>query len=161
MEENEMNYSLAFGSGMAAGVVLSALLGVNLDLAMLISTFNGTLPGVAAWILGYTAFLIITGLIGLLYGLGFEKLNRFDWKTGVGFSVIHLVIVGLLLGVLPLIHPGVPEIIPAPGIFAANKGLFGIIGFVVAHLIFGAIVGALYRPLQYTRPTAGHSIGIG
>ena len=38
---------------------------------------------------------------------------------------------------------------PAPGAFMANLGMMGVGAFFMLHLIYGAIVGAMYGPVVH------------
>ena len=51
------------------------------------------------------------------------------------------------MAMMPAMHPLIPEQMPAPGAFMANMGLMGVIAEIMLHLIYGAIVGAMYGPV--------------
>jgi hypothetical protein len=60
--------------------------------------------------------------------------------------MIHTIIGGLFLSMLPQIHRVMPsDSLRAPGPFAVNYGLMTTVGFAVAHLVYETIVGALYE----------------
>jgi hypothetical protein len=150
----------AFIAGVIGGVATTLLVtlartfGLPLNLEeMLGSMFTGEL-GASAHYLGLLVHLLISGLIGVLYGLGFEFITkRADWRTGVVFSLLHTVIAGLFLTALPSIHPLIPEELPAPGLMMANLGAMGVILFIKMHVIYGAIVGAICGPSPDEEPT--------
>jgi len=49
-----------------------------------------------------------------------------------------------------------PETIRDPGAFAYNYGAFTAAAFIVAHLIYGMIVGGMYTPVHtHALPPAG------
>jgi hypothetical protein len=50
---------------------------------------------------------------------------------------------------MPIMHPLVPEMMPAPGAFMANLGMMGVGAFFMLDLIYGAIVGAMYGPVVH------------
>jgi hypothetical protein len=52
---------------------------------------------------------------------------------------------------LPNIHPMIPEQMPAPGAFLVNMGAPNVALFVVEHLLFGMIVGAIYGTVLHPR----------
>ncbi|MGI8668731.1 MAG: hypothetical protein ACR2J3_02670 [Aridibacter sp.] len=47
----------------------------------------------------------------------------------------------------PLMQNGT---LPAPGFFAANFGIMSIIAVLLLHIIYGAVVGAIYTPVNHT-----------
>ena len=60
--------------------------------------------------------------------------------------MLNGIIGGLFMGVVPMMHPLVPETMPAPGFFMANMGVMGVVAELGLHVIYGAIVGAMYEP---------------
>jgi hypothetical protein len=150
------------GKAFAAGVVgalamtiltaLARMMGMPVNLEMMLGTMFGAEPGGGAWMLGLVMHLIISGLIALLYGLGFEHVtHRAGAGVGVAFSIVHIVIGGFVMAMIPIIHPLVPETMNAPGAFMSNMGMMGVAAFVIEHLIFGAIVGAIYGTVLHPR----------
>ncbi|MGI8510332.1 MAG: DUF6789 family protein [Gemmatimonadaceae bacterium] len=151
-----MKTGKAFGAGVVGGIVMVILMwmartfmGMHMDLSMMEGTLF--LPmGPTAWIVGFIMHLIISGLIGLLYAWGFENVtHRSGAVVGMGFGVIHAVLAGLFMGMVPAMHPRIPEMMPAPGFFLSNMGMMGIIALFVLHLVYGAIVGGMYGPVEH------------
>lgn len=150
-----MNYGRAFLAGMVGGAVMSLIMaigramGMQVNLEMMEGTMLGLQPGETTWIIGFVMHLVISGLLGLLYAVGFEYMaGHSGWKIGIAFSIIHIIVAGILMGMVPMVHPMVPERLPAPGFFMSKMGLGAMIAFVMLHVIFGAIVGALYTPVR-------------
>ncbi len=106
---------------------------------------------------GFVMHLMISGLIALVYAWGFEHVtHRATAGIGVGFSLIHSVIAGLFMGMVPAMHPLIQSgQMPAPGYFMANKGGMYIIALFVMHAVYGAIVGAMYGPVLNPRTVDG------
>lgn len=147
----------AFSSGVLAGAAMSVMmafarmLGLPIRMELLLGTLFVS-PGPAAWIIGLVVFLAGCGLIGLVYGLAFEHIaHHADAKTGLAFSLIHIVVGGATLGALPVIHPRVTEMMSAPGAYLSNLGLAGILAFVALHMLYGSLVGGLYGPVTFAR----------
>lgn len=151
-----MNYGRAFLAGVVGGAVMSILMaiarnfmGMPANLEMMEGTMLGLQPSMTTWIIGLMMHLVISGLIGIIYAVGFEYVaHRAGWLTGVGFSIVHILIGGVAMGMVPLIHPFIPEMMPAPGAFLSNLGATGVIAFIMLHMIYGAIVGAMYPPVH-------------
>lgn len=126
-------------------MAIGRLMGMEVNLEMMLGTMLGLSPGPLTWIVGFIMHLVISGLIAMLYALGFERVtHRADWKTGVLFSLVHILIGGIFMGLVPAMHPHIPETLPAPGYFLANHGTLGVVAFFILHMIFGAVVGAVY-----------------
>lgn len=147
-----MHYGRALLGGVMGGAVMSLLMalgrsmmGMQANLEMMLGTMFGAAPGPGIWLLGFGMHLMISAAIALIYGWGFERLTRrAGWVVGLGFGVVHAVIGGAAMGIMPMIHPLIPQEMPAPGAFMANLGLVGIAAEFILHMIYGAIVGATY-----------------
>lgn len=135
---------------MSVLLAIGRALGLDLPVELLLGTLTGMMPGPAVWVLGLVLHLLMSGAIALLYGLGFEYVSRRSGALpGVVFSLVHTVIGGLFLGVLPALHPLIPGVLQAPGAFMSNYGDAGVIAFVVLHAIYGATVGMMYGPVTH------------
>ena len=145
------------GAAMSAVMFLARLLGLQANLEMMLGTLFLP-PGAVAWGVGFVVHLVVSGLIGLLYGRGFERVtHRASAGAGMLLSVVHIIAGGLLLGsVLPALHPLVPEAMPmpehamaTPGYFMLGLGhaLIGLFAFVFVHMVYAAVVGMLYGPV--------------
>lgn len=151
-----MNWGRAFIAGVIGGTVMSIMLavvramGMPANLEIMQGTMLGFAPGTTAWIAGFIMHLMISGLIALIYAVGFEYVtHRAGWLMGVAFSIIHLLIGGVVMGMVPAMHPMIPEQMPAPGYFMSGMGAMGVVLFTVEHLIYGAIVGAMYQVVHH------------
>lgn len=151
-----MNGGRAFWAGVLGGAVmiilttLARISGMPVNLSMMLGTMFGLSPDLGTWFLGFLVHLFISGLIALLYGLGFEYVtHRASIGAGALFSVAHIIIAGLVFGLIPYIHPAVPEVISPPGIFMSNLGAAGVTSFIIIHALYGMIVGALYGPVKH------------
>ena len=93
----------------------------------------------------------------VVYGLVFAALGRSEWWLGAGLGLLHGVFA--LVVVLPVLqgfHPRMaledegPDPTPMlepPGFLALNYGYQTPLVTVVAHVLYGSIVGLLYPPL--------------
>lgn len=101
-----------------------------------------------------SALHIAAGLIfALFYYAGFVVLGQAGWRLGLVFGLVHALFAGSTLVnlLLPVVHPrmGTPEsaadsspLLEAPGFMLLNYGRTTPVLTVVAHLAYGAIVGA-------------------
>ena len=148
-----MNWGRSFFAGVTGGLVMTGLMYLgrvmgltSMNMEMMWGTLLTQSLAGGTWFLGFLAHLIVSGAIGMLYGAGFEYwIGRSDGWVGFGFGIIHAVVGGFLLGVMPAMHPAMPDLVPAPGIFAAYYGAMTVFAFWVLHLVYGVIVGSLYR----------------
>jgi len=158
LREKTMNVRKALIAGIVGGVAVTALawfvrqMKIDLNTEMMLGTMVSS-PGTAAWLIGFAMHIMVSALIALAYAWGFERVtHRAGVVVGLGFAVIHIIIAGLVMGIIPGMHPMIPEQMPAPGAFMANMGTTLVALFVIEHLIYGAIVGALYGPVVSARP---------
>jgi hypothetical protein len=154
-----MKMGRAFFAGAVGGVAMTALgwvarqIGLQMNGEMMLGTMVSRSPGGAAWLIGFAIHLTLSLLIALPYAWGFERVtHRAGATVGLGFAIIHLIIAGLMMAIMPAVHPMIPEQMPAPGAFLANMGPPFVALFVIEHLIYGTIVGALYGPVLHLRP---------
>jgi hypothetical protein len=107
-----------------------------------------------AKVIGFFAHLVNGWLFGLLYIWLFGFVGASVW-TGALLGLAHAVIVlVVIVPLLPSIHPrmatlhqGPTELrqLEPPGPFALNYGMSTPAVVVVAHLVYGMILGGLYR----------------
>ncbi len=123
---------------------------VGVDLKMDITRIWGTMLGVhatAGRVLGLIIHLLVSAAIALAYAWGFAYIFGVRdnlWLWGLIGGVIHWIIAGLFLAMVPVMHPEIPERRPAPGAFAKNFGVPDVPGFLMGHLLYGVVVGMLY-----------------
>jgi len=156
-----MKVGQAFVAGMIGGAAMLLLtwmartvIGIPVDLEMMLGTM-ATDPSTTAWLIGFVIHLMVSGAIALLYAWGFENItHRSGWLMGGSFSIIHIVIAGVVFGLLPMIHPRMPSPISSPGAFMSNLGMIGTVAFVLIHVIYGVVVGAMYGSVLHPRPSS-------
>ena len=130
-------------------LALFRLLGLAPNLEMLVgSLISGDLEA-GSWFLGFFVHLVAGALFALGYAAIFEHVaHRADPRTGVWIGSVHAVLAGFAFALAPAVHPLIPEVLAAPGAFLSGSGPVGIATFVGGHLLYGAVVGALYRPVK-------------
>jgi hypothetical protein len=89
------------------------------------------------------------------YALLFERAGRADWRIGAAIGLIHGgAVLTALLPVLDDVHPRMADedqgpdptpMLQPPGFAGVNYGVQTPIVTLIAHAIYGAIVGASYR----------------
>ncbi|HJR15467.1 MAG TPA: hypothetical protein VJ808_01335 [Gemmatimonadales bacterium] len=104
---------------------------------------------------GFLTHLLNGWLFAFLYASAFESWNRATWWLGSGIGLVHAVTVLVaLMPVLPGFHPRMaseqrgPEptrMLEPPGFLALNYGRRTPLLLVVAHLVYGTIIGGFYQ----------------
>ena len=93
--------------------------------------------------------------IHFMMGIVFAVIYAFVWSKGIGrasvgygalFGTIHWLIVGLIMGMIPILHAGIKAgTVKSPGIYMTNNGgLKGFMGGLVGHIVYGITVALVY-----------------
>lgn len=132
-----MNTGRAFVDGLIAAAVVSGVMfalrlaGLPLDIESRMAAFFGT----SGWVVGVALYVLIGGFVALAYAA------IFDWvlhQSGIG--------IGLLLGAYNTILAGfIWSLGSDPGRFWLHFGAAGIASLFLVHLVYGAVLGSLYR----------------
>ncbi|MBI4493545.1 MAG: hypothetical protein HY690_12215 [Chloroflexi bacterium] len=146
-------------------VVLAGLAGtVGLTLLMLLATAAGvarlnfpmllgsmfTRPGAAALGIGLLWHFANGVVFAALYALALGALAvEPSWSSGLALGAVHTVVAGLLVGLLGSVHPRIRQgQMPAPRFFGTRYGARGVLVLLVAHLVYGAIVGVIVMNVE-------------
>ncbi len=123
----------------------------RIDLPFLLGTAFTT-DRVRAKALGYALHFVFGLLFALAYYLVFAVLDRAGVLLGASLGLIHALFAGsaLVNVLLPVVHPrmgtgfdaaGTTPLLEPPGFMLANYGRQTQVAMVVAHLLYGSIVG--------------------
>ncbi len=153
-----MRIGKALLAGVVGGAVMSlaawiarATLGIEIDIAMMLGTLFGAPPVPSTWVLGFLAHLATSGVIAMVYALAFEYVtHRAGWLRGALFAIVHALLAGAALTLIPAVHALIPERVPAPGVFWMEGGAPYVVAFFSFHLLYGTVVGAVYGPVATT-----------
>jgi len=153
-----MSVWAAMVGGLAGTLVLTSVLRAaselrktRVDLPFLLGTAV-TADRQRAKLIGYLLHLVVGLLFSLAYYVGFVWLGRAGWLLGAGFGVIHAVfaMTALVNVLLPVIHPRMGSslssvestaLLEAPGFLMLNYGRATPVVTLIAHVVYGAIVG--------------------
>lgn len=103
--------------------------------------------GAVAFVMGGMMHGVASLVFGLIHGAVFAAadIDSAEAAWGLLFGAVHWVVAGMAMGMMPMMHRGIREgEIEAPGPFALNYPPMTAMGFLMLHLVFGVIVGALY-----------------
>lgn len=150
----------AFTGGAVGTVVLTTVLRgasesrlTRMDLPFLLGTVL-TADRRRAKALGYGAHFVVGGLFALGYDRVFAATGRSGYKAGAALGALHglFAATALVSTVLPAVHPrmgsadtpaGSAPLIEPPGFLMRNYGGSTPAVSLVAHVLYGAVVGAL------------------
>lgn len=104
--------------------------------------------------IGFGVHLINGWIFSLVYALVFQSIGRANWYIGALIGLIQaLFVLTAGMWILPAIHPRMaseqqgPTVrrqLEPPGFLALNYGVQTPASVIIAHLVFGAIMGAFY-----------------
>jgi uncharacterized membrane protein YagU involved in acid resistance len=156
-----MNWGSWLVWGFTGTIILSTIFAVTQGLGMTrmsIPYLLGTMvtrDRDRARLLGIAIHVVIGWVLSLLYCIAFEVWGASWWRGGF-FGLVHaLFVLGVLMPAMPGLHPAMaserrgPTVVrqlEPPGLFGLHYGVQTPVTVVLAHLVFGLILGALYRP---------------
>ena len=104
---------------------------------------------------GFVVHLVNGWAFSLVYAAGFESLGWASWWLGAAGGLVHgLFVLAVVMPFLPGLHPRMasettgPEPtknLEPPGFLALNYGRRTPMFAMLAHLVYGAILGAFYQ----------------
>jgi hypothetical protein len=151
-----MRAGLAFIAGVIGGAVMIGFIAIirglgiaNLDLSMLWgSLFTHTFSG-GTWVLGFIVHLIVSGLIALVFAAVFEAIRASNWRLGlIGGAIVAIIAGFIVAGYHVPVSDTATASVESPGAFTINYGAASLITFVIGYLIYGVIVGSMYKPVH-------------
>lgn len=137
-----------------AMAIAGSLSGTDSDLCVLAGTAITGRSGAMSWLIGCLSQVVVAIIAALVYAAVFEWIVRKAGAlVGLAIAVPHAVIAGIVIGFLP-VRGMVDAGVSAPGAFLEYRGWAVIVTFVLAHFVFGAIVGAMYGATLHRIPSA-------
>jgi uncharacterized membrane protein YagU involved in acid resistance len=146
-----------FVASLVVTAVMSAGYGLRLSrisLPLLLGTMF-TANRDRAGIVGFLAHLLLGWLLAAIYALAFESWERATWWLGAIIGMVHaLVVLVAVMPILPNVHPRMaserrgPEPtrqLEPPGFLALHYGRRTPLITFVAHILYGAVIGANYH----------------
>ncbi|MCI0553456.1 MAG: hypothetical protein L0287_21115, partial [Anaerolineae bacterium] len=107
----------------------------------------GTMFGRENRLLGWMMHAMMGIIFGLIYAFLWSRgVGSVTWLWGLVFGAAHWLIVGMIMGMIPMMHLGIRRgEVKAPGLWMANNGgmmAFG--GGLFGHLVFGIAIALVY-----------------
>ena len=155
-----MNWTSWLLWGFVSTVVLTTILAggkglgmTRMDLTYLLGTIF-TPNRDRAKLIGVIAHFVNGWLFSLIYVAAFHAWGAATWLLGAATGLVHaLFVLAVVRSVLPAMHPRManeqygPTVVrqlEPPGFFALHYGVRTPIAVLVAHAVFGAILGGFY-----------------
>lgn len=145
-----MNIFAAVIAGLLSTIVFTMVLFMaprmgmpKMDIVAMLSTMFGK----ANRPLGWALHLMMGIVFALIYAFLWSKgIGAATWKWGLAFGAAQWLIVGIVMGMIPLVHLGIRRgEAEAPGLWMTNHGgmlAFG--GGLMGHMIFGIVTALVY-----------------
>lgn len=150
--------TFGFGSTVALTAVMVAaqLMGfTRMDLPLMLGTIVVEDPD-RARVVGFVIHLVNGQVFALLYAGAFTAMGEATWWWGGLFGAFHAVAaLVLLVPLLPGIHPRMASaragptldsILEPPGLLGLNYGVQTPVVALVAHIIYGVLLGSFLSP---------------
>jgi hypothetical protein len=116
---------------MSSIMLLLRAIGVPLHIEVRLAALVGS----SLWIVGFAIYLLVGGLLGIVYALVFEYvLNEAGAGPGLILGACNTIVAGFFWAPLN-----------GPGRFWDRLGAEGVAALFLVHLVYGAVVGSLYR----------------
>jgi hypothetical protein len=149
-----MNILNAVIAGIVATLVFTTVLVMapkmgmpKMDIVSLLgSMFSARSNPMLGWMMHLMMGIVFALIYAFLWSLGF---GRATWGIGLIFGAVHWLIVGMVMGMIPMMHVGIKSgAVKAPGLWMTNNGgVMAFMGGLTGHAIFGAVVALTYAPL--------------
>ena len=150
-----MDYPAAIGAGLVSGAVTAAMLYIGIAMMpaqMKINLFyllgsmmlrnRGLIYMAGAMTHGVMSIEFALIDVGIYEAVDLES-NLAAW--GLLFGFVNLIVSGMAVGMMSMIHPRIRSgELQAPGAYALSYPKATAAGFLMLHLVFGVLVGALY-----------------
>lgn len=150
--------TFGFGATVALTAIMVAaqLAGLSrMDMPMMLGTMFVEDPD-RARVVGFVVHLMNGQVFALLYVGSFAVLERATWWLGALFGAFHgLAVLVLIVPLLPGIHPrmasersgpGLDTTLEPPGLLGLNYGRQTPVVSLVAHVVYGALLGSFLDP---------------
>ena len=139
----------------ASGAVATAVMTAMMMMAPMMGMPQMDMPALLGSMFGAPGNKMMGLMMHFMMGIVFAVIYAvlFDAVTGTNiillggvFGVAHWFIVGLMTGMMPVMHAGIRSgDVAAPGIYMTNLGgIQAFIGGLMGHVVFGLVVGIVY-----------------
>ena len=146
-----MNIIGAIVAGIVATIVITIMMALGPRMGMPKMDMPGMLGAMFSKESNRTLGMIIHLMMGAIFAIIYAAL----WNAGIGsvgilwgliFGVAHWLVVGLVMGAMPMMHAGIQAgTIDTPGIYmTASAGMAGFVGGLMGHIVYGIVTALIY-----------------
>ena len=140
-----MNLLNAVISGILGTLAISMVMAVapKMDIVDMLSTMFGKPNRVLGWMMHLMMGVVFALVYVFLWSIG---IGSAGWLSGLIFGAGHWMIVGLMMGLIPIMHVGIKNgDVDAPGLWMTNQGgMLSFAGGLMGHMVFGLVVALVY-----------------
>jgi hypothetical protein len=149
-------FGLVATTVLTATMVAAQLGGLSrMDLPLILGLMLTPKPDLAR-VAGFVIHLVNGQVFALVYAGAFDLIGRAEWWLGAAFGLVHgFLALLVLLPLASMVHPRMatersgPRVVAAlepPGPLALNYGRETPLVAIVAHVVYGAILGGFVSP---------------
>jgi len=115
----------------------------KMDIVDMLSTMFGKPNRVLGWMMHLMMGVVFALVYAFLWSIG---IGSAGWLSGLIFGAGHWMIVGLMMGLIPIMHVGIKNgDVDAPGLWMTNQGgMLSFAGGLMGHMVFGLVVALVY-----------------
>jgi hypothetical protein len=148
-----MAWLTAAGAGVLGALVMTIMTDASRAMGLIDAHMSryqgcivtGRMDGPGPLLSGLALHLAIGAVLALGYAVLFELMGAAGWGRGAMIGLGHWVLAGLAFPLLDQMNRCVADgRIRGFGIMGRNYGPMMVVGLMAGHVVFGAIVGALY-----------------
>lgn len=116
----------------------------KMDIVDMLSTMFGKPNRMLGWMMHFMMGIVFALIYAFLWSLG---VGSPSWLNGLIFGALHWLIVGMVMGMIPVMHAGIKSgAVKAPGLWMTNNGgMMAFVGGLMGHMVFGLVVVLIYN----------------
>lgn len=153
MDFTLINWGAVIVAGLVATAVITMLMYAGpvmgmpkMDIAQMIGSM--VLPvGGNAFAMGMLMHFVMGVIFAIVYALVWLGLEITpSWWTGLIFGAVHFVVAAMGMGMMSFVHPEIKAGRLSNPMGGGVRGMTGMLGMLIGHLVFGVVVALIYRP---------------
>jgi hypothetical protein len=149
--EVTMNVLGAVVAGLVGTMAISMVMAMapkmgmpKMDIVDMLSTMFGKPNLPMGWMMHFMMGIVFALIYSFFWSVG---VGSSTWLNGLIFGAVHWLVVGMVMGMIPMMHAGVKSgVVKAPGLWMTNNGgMMAFVGGLMGHMVFGLVVVLIYN----------------